>query len=238
MKIRDKKPRPPAVDPGTLKTDTSAMALEIDADLRALPFNAKAPMIRSVRRKYTKRLTKASAREVVEIAERLQFDFWRRFVASELLYYHPAARASLKAKQVEAFGRGIASWGEVDLFAGYIAGPAWLHGQISDKLIHKWARSKDRWWRRTALVCTVVLNSKAWGGTGDAPRTLKVCRMLVDDQDDMVVKAMSWALRKLIQHDRKAVQRFLTEHDGVLAARVKREVRNKLTTGLKNPRRN
>lgn len=213
------------------------MASAIDADLRALPADAKAPMIRSIRRKYTKRLANASAREVVELAERLQSDFWRRVIASELLYYHPAARASLRAKQVEAFGRGIASWGEVDLFAGYIAGPAWLNGQISDRLIHKWARSKDRWWRRAALVCTVVLNSKAWGGSGDVPHTLEVCRMLVDDRDDMVVKAMSWALRKLIQHDRKAVQRFLAKHDDALASRVKREVRNKLTTGLKNPRR-
>jgi hypothetical protein len=53
----------------------------------------------------------------------------------------------------------------------------------------------------------------------------------------MVVKAMSWALRELIPVDRRAVERFLKRHDAVLAARVKREVRNKLTTGLKNPRR-
>ncbi|MDH3368103.1 MAG: DNA alkylation repair protein, partial [Gemmatimonadota bacterium] len=54
--------------------------------------------------------------------------------------------------------------------------------------------------------------------------------------DDMVVKAMSWALRELIPVDHRAVERFLRKHDDVLAARVKREVRNKLTTGLKNPR--
>jgi hypothetical protein len=35
----------------------------------------------------------------------------------------------------------------------------------------------------------------------------------------------------------KAVQGFLVEHDADLAARVKREVRNKLRTGLKNPKR-
>jgi 3-methyladenine DNA glycosylase AlkD len=51
----------------------------------------------------------------------------------------------------------------------------------------------------------------------------------------MVVKALSWALRQLVVHDRDAVWSFLKEHDDVLAARVKREVRNKLTTGLKNP---
>jgi len=54
---------------------------------------------------------------------------------------------------------------------------------------------------------------------------------------DMLVKAMSWALRALVLHDLQAVEAFLEEHDDVLAARVKREVRHKLTTGLKTPRR-
>jgi hypothetical protein len=61
--------------------------------------------------------------------------------------------------------------------------------------------------------------------------------MLVADSDDMVVKAMSWALRALVVHDADAVGRFLAEHEGILAARVMREVRNKLATGLKNPGR-
>jgi 3-methyladenine DNA glycosylase AlkD len=61
--------------------------------------------------------------------------------------------------------------------------------------------------------------------------------LLVNDTEDMVVKALSWALRALVVHDPDAVRGFLGEHEDVLAARVKREVRNKLTTGLKNPRR-
>jgi 3-methyladenine DNA glycosylase AlkD len=48
---------------------------------------------------------------------------------------------------------------------------------------------------------------------------------------------MSWALRDLSKRDRAAVEKFLEEHEEELHARVKREVRNKLTTGLKNPRR-
>jgi 3-methyladenine DNA glycosylase AlkD len=82
----------------------------------------------------------------------------------------------------------------------------------------------------------VALNIKSDGGYGDVPRTLGVCRILIDDRDDMVVKGMSWALRDLISHDPVAVQEFLNEHDRSLAARVKREVTNKLTTGLKNPK--
>ena len=59
---------------------------------------------------------------------------------------------------------------------------------------------------------------------------------IVGDYDDMVVKALSWALRELVPHDPDAVRDFLSQHEEALAARVKREVRNKLTTGLKNPK--
>ena len=54
---------------------------------------------------------------------------------------------------------------------------------------------------------------------------------------DMVIKALSWALRVLIPHDRESVLSFLRENENVLASRVKREVKNKLTTEVKNPRR-
>jgi 3-methyladenine DNA glycosylase AlkD len=53
----------------------------------------------------------------------------------------------------------------------------------------------------------------------------------------MVVKGMSWALRELAKRDPAAVEGFLREQAGALAARVVREVRNKLTTGRKNPKR-
>jgi len=86
-------------------------------------------------------------------------------------------------------------------------------------------------------VSTVPLNSRARGGGGDTARTVAVCRTLVGDRDDMVVKAMSWALRELAKRDPSAARRFLTAHRKELAARVLREVGNKLATGLKNPRR-
>jgi 3-methyladenine DNA glycosylase AlkD len=59
--------------------------------------------------------------------------------------------------------------------------------------------------------------------------------LLAGDHEDMVVKALSWALRELVPHDPEAVRAFLADYDPVLAARVKREVSNKLETGLKNP---
>jgi len=76
------------------------------------------------------------------------------------------------------------------------------------------------------------LNIRSKGGKGDVPRTLCICDLLADDHDEMVEKALSWALRELIVHDPSAVREFMHEHDE-LGRRVKREVLNKLTTGLK-----
>ena len=63
-----------------------------------------------------------------------------------------------------------------------------------------------------------------------------VCDLHVSDKDDMVVKTLSLALRSLAGHDPKTVDDFLSRNDSVLAARVRREVRNKLETGYKNPK--
>jgi 3-methyladenine DNA glycosylase AlkD len=131
---------------------------------------------------------------------------------------------------------GLSDWGSVDLLAVTVIGQAWREGAVSDAKIHAWARSTDRWRRRLALVATVPLNIRARGGHGDVRRTLRVCRTLRDDRDDMVVKAMSWALRELAKRNPTAVMGFLSRDTERLAARVRREVTNKLETGLKSPR--
>jgi 3-methyladenine DNA glycosylase AlkD len=208
----------------------------LDAEIRALPIR-NAPNKRVVRRRYS-RLLKASPPDfVLAVVRALLGTHGQRGIAYELLAHHRAAFQSLGPAELEELGQGIDSWWTVDSFARDLAGPAWLQGQVPDELIARWARSPDRWWRRAALVSTVALNVRSHGGYGDTARTLTVCRMLVDDHDDMVVKGLSWALRDLVVHDPEAVTGFLEEHQDVLAARVLREVRNKLTTGLKNPRR-
>ena len=108
-------------------------------------------------------------------------------------------------------------------------------GRITDAEVLEWARSGDRWWRRAALVSTVALNNTARGGSGDAVRTLTICDALKSDRDDMVVKALSWALRELAKREPDPVRAYLERHGHEIAARVRREVGNKLRTGHKNP---
>src|SRR5437588_6253848 len=126
--------------------------------------------IRRLRREFSKRLARSAPRFVVDVALRLleHHTIEHRLVAYELICNQPGALASLVEKDLKVLGRGLNGWNSVDMFACYLSGPAWRERQVSDKVIHRWAHSKDRWWRRAALVSTVPLNSKARGGSGDS----------------------------------------------------------------------
>jgi 3-methyladenine DNA glycosylase AlkD len=193
---------------------------------------------RRVRRALSRELRSAPS-FVRRVAERLvaRDGPWDRFVAYELLNRQPVIIHLVDDRAIRRLGRGIDSWGDVDMFACLVAGPAWRDGRVSDAELLRWTRSRDRWWRRAAVVSTVALNSRARGGTGDAVRTLRVCSAVLDDRDPMVVKAVSWALRELAKWDPAVVRVYIAANDARLAALVRREVTAKLTTGLKNPRR-
>ena len=198
----------------------------------------RTPVLRSIAGDLARQLREKPA-TTVELASALVATggYSERTFAYLLLSRHRAAFASLRAGQLEALAGGNDNWGSVDAFGTLVAGPAWLAGQLDAARVERWARSPDRWWRRTALVSTTALNKKSAGSTADAPRTLAICALLLDDRGDMVVKAESWALRALSERDPDAVRAFLDAHEHALAARVPREVRHKLETGLKHPRR-
>ena len=217
--------------PSTNETQVAAAIAEQVSALEVL----NTPNVRKIRQRYSRQLANADPEVMVALAQQLIHGYGHRALAYELLAHHPKAFQSLNATKLEALGRGINSWSSVDSFARTLAGPAWLHGLVRDETIHRWAHSPDRWWRRAALASTVALNTRTQGGYGDTDRTLAICRLLAADGDDMVYKALSWALRALVVHDPAAVEAFIEEHRGQLHARVVREVRNKLATGLKNP---
>lgn len=211
---------------------------EIQARVNALS-EVKTQDVRALRRDFSKRLANADSDFVVKLAVNLRrlpaFEY--RFIAYELVQHHRSTASSLDAATLEKLGHGMNSWGAVDCYACYLAGPAWRERQIADSVVRRWSRSRDRWWRRAALVATVPLNNKTRGGAGDSLRTLDICRLLLDDRDPMVVKALSWALRELAKRDAPSVTEFLRKERDKLAPQVLREVKNKLATGLKNPRK-
>lgn len=198
-------------------------------------FGVYASDLRTVVREFKKRLEEHTGDAVYQLGIRLISLNIRecRQVAYELIGGHREARESLNISRIEALGAGIDNWASVDGFCCTLVGQAWREGQIPDATILRWSGSENIWWRRAAVVATIPLNVKSRGGTGDTKRTLTVCRILVSDNNTMVQKAISWALRELITWDREAVVSFLEEQRDAISARVRREVSTKLKTGKK-----
>ena len=139
----------------------------------------------------------------------------------------------LTFKDTLDLGKNLGNWLLVDMYAGLLVGYLWKEKRIPDTVIKKWAKSKDLWMRRTAVVATVALNQKARGGTGDPKRTLAICRIVASDKEKFVIKALSWALRELAKREHQPVKKFIEENNDVLSPTVKREVLKKITTGTK-----
>lgn len=208
---------------------------EIHARLNLLkpPYTAAA---REIRRDVSRQIAKEASAIVIQLALHLlddKSDLLRAFTY-ELVSHHKLTSEQLALDDLQRLGRGLNSWVSVDCFATYLSGPMWAQGKLPDKTISTWARSPDRWRRRTALVSTVALSRR--GNSEDIRKVTRICALLTADRDDMVVKALSWALREVAKKHPEEARAFLTEHKHALAARVTRELNNKLRTGLKTPR--
>jgi 3-methyladenine DNA glycosylase AlkD len=215
-------------------SETVRLAREIRSRLNLLRAPTT-PTVRAIRREFSRRIASAAPESVIQLALHLldtDSDLLR-FFSYEIVSYHKLAFEQLTTDDLLKLGRGLNSWSSVDCFAMYLSGPIWASGRLSDKTIATWAHSDNRWLRRTALVSTVALGRR--GNPEDLRRVAQICTLLAADRDDMVVKALSWALREVAKKHPKEARAFLTAHKDALAARVIREVNNKLMTGLKTP---
>ncbi|HTM68127.1 MAG TPA: DNA alkylation repair protein [Candidatus Binatia bacterium] len=95
------------------------------------------------------------------------------------------------------------NWDLVDLSAPKIAG-AWLLEHPSLRTLAMYARSKNLWRRRIAIVATF-----AFIGAGDFGPSFAVADMLLHDGHDLIHKATGWMLREVGKRDKAALVRWL-----------------------------
>ena len=198
------------------------------------------PDMRRVARDAARELKDAPPRAVLALARALidTHTLEGRQAAYEVLSRHKGVRAALDASAVESLGRGMDNWASVDAFCWLVSGPAWLEGRIGDGVIDEWARSAG----------PVVAQSRTRLHDGPEQEVTGRQRRYPAHAERYagcwLRTTTTWSSRPCrgrcgssCHGTEPAVAGFLEEHDGVLAARVKREVRNKLETGLKNPGR-
>jgi len=155
-------------------------------------------------------------------------------LAFEYLQTEKNLYKSLTVDFIERIEKNLDNWLSVDYFGAIVVGCAWRENLIDTEKVKRYLSSSDFWIRRIAIVATVSLNQKARGGLGDSKRTLEICQLVVDDHAEMIIKALSWALRELAKIDKESVIEFINKYKDKLHKKVLREVTNKLETGLKN----
>jgi 3-methyladenine DNA glycosylase AlkD len=105
--------------------------------------------------------------------------------------------------------RFIREWDGVDGTAPYIVGPYLLNR--SKKLLYELARSSRLWDRRIAMVSTLWFIRQ-----GKVSETLKLAKMLLGDDEDLIHKASGWMLREVGKQDVAALKKFLNAHCTVM----------------------
>lgn len=99
----------------------------------------------------------------------------------------------------------INNWDLVDTSAEHIIG-TFLRDK-SKKPLHFLARSRSLWERRIAIISTFNFIKQ-----NDFDETLKIAKMLVEDKEDLIHKAVGWMLREVGKRDLQAEEIFLEEH--------------------------
>lgn len=100
----------------------------------------------------------------------------------------------------------INSWDLVDVSAPHIVG-AWLIARKRTTL-RRLARSKSVWERRIAILATHHFIRR-----GDLEDTFALADLLLDDEHDLIHKAVGWMLREAGNRNPAALRRFLkTRH--------------------------
>jgi 3-methyladenine DNA glycosylase AlkD len=127
----------------------------------------------------------------------------------------------------------LSDWGTTDSLGGGLLGEMILEDVITIDDLVEYREFPSVWGKRMLIVATVRPFRK---GHGDIERYFEVLSWYADSKEKMIVKAVSWALREATKSRPDKVQAFIDQYEDVLHSLVLREVRNKLKTGLKNPK--
>ncbi len=101
--------------------------------------------------------------------------------------------------------KGINNWDLVDLSAPKILGVYLL--DKDRKILYKFAKSDNLWEKRIAVLTTLTFIKNK-----DFNDALKIYEIVVNDDHDLIHKAVGWMLRELGKIDINAEEGFLKNH--------------------------
>lgn len=100
----------------------------------------------------------------------------------------------------------INNWDLVDLTAPRIIGE-FLYNNIDREILYKFAKSKQLWLKRIAIVSTYYFIKHH-----DFQNTFKIAEILLNDSHDLIHKAVGWMLREVGKRNIEQEEMFLEKH--------------------------
>lgn len=99
----------------------------------------------------------------------------------------------------------INNWDLVDLSAPNIVGNYLL--DKDRKILYRLANSKNLWQRRIAILATFEFIKN-----NQFDDSIKIAKILLNDNHDLIHKAVGWMLREIGKRDQKLLENFLNQH--------------------------
>tara|TARA_Y100000590_G_scaffold432376_1_gene548329 strand:+ start:486 stop:1184 length:699 start_codon:yes stop_codon:yes gene_type:complete len=99
----------------------------------------------------------------------------------------------------------VNNWDLVDVTCPHIIGKHLMDNDRS--ILYSWAKSDDLWTKRIAIVSTHWFIRK-----NDLQDTFKIAEMLLNDEHDLIHKAVGWMLREAGKRDLEKEEIFLKKH--------------------------
>lgn len=125
-----------------------------------------------------------------------------------LTYQFKKASPDERKKMADFYVRNakrINNWDLVDVSTPYILGKYLL--DKDRKLLYKFAKSKNLWEKRIAIITT-----QAFIRERQFQDTLNIAEILLNDEHDLIHKAVGWMLREVGNRDIATEEKFLKKH--------------------------
>lgn len=164
------------------------------------------PDIRKVANEYYKTI------DLKEVEDLLHSDYHEeRLLALIILTYKMKKAKEDEQKEIVSLyinnTNYINGWDLVDLSAHYIFGKYLLEHEDEKNILYEFANSDNLWKQRISIVSTWIFirNNKY-------EDTLKIAEILLNNEQDLIHKAVGWMLREVGKKDFETEYNFLVQH--------------------------
>ena len=101
----------------------------------------------------------------------------------------------------------INNWDLVDSSAPYIVGDYLYKHPEKSKILIDFSHSENLWVRRISIVSTFTFIKNNEFNT-----TLEIAKLLLNDNHDLIHKALGWMLREIYKRDERIIKRFIRQN--------------------------